>query len=95
MWNPFNRRPAPETKVQVVPALKSEPVKVGVSISRKLNMGNYESADVWISLTGIDANTTEADIQAALAAGALGYGQLKVAVTEKVQDLRKNGNGKA
>ncbi len=64
-------------------------LRVGVSISRKINLGNYESAEVWVSLTGIEAGTTQEEIQAALATGALAYDALKPAVVQKVKDLRK------
>jgi hypothetical protein len=64
-------------------------LKVGVSISRKINLGNYESAEVWVSLTGIEAGTTQEEMQAALTTGALAYDVLKVAVGEKVKDQRK------
>jgi hypothetical protein len=70
-------------------------LRVGVSISRKLNMGNYESAEVWVSLTGIEVGTTQEEIQAALATGALGYNALKVAITEKIQDQRKKEDTKS
>lgn len=63
-------------------------VRVGVSISRKVNLGNYESADVWMAVTGIAADTTLEDVEAALAAGALGYKALKAALTVKIQEIR-------
>ncbi len=69
---------------------QTQELRVGVSISRKLNLGNYESAEVWVSLTNIDASTTPAEIEAALAAGALGYTALKAAVAEKVKDVRQH-----
>lgn len=75
-------------------AQQNEPngLRVGISISRKLNMGNYESAEVWVSITGIEVGTTAEEIQAALATGALGYDALKVAITSKIQDLRKKND---
>ena len=63
-------------------------LKVGVSLNRKINLGNYESAEVWVSLTGIEASTTAEEIQAALATGSLAYDALKVAIIEKVKDQR-------
>lgn len=77
-------QPAPTPQAPETP----KALKVGVSISRKINLGNYESADVWVSLSGLDARTTAEDIQAALATGALGYDALKVAVTAKAKDVR-------
>ena len=67
---------------------ESQGLKVGVSISRKLNLGNYESAEVYVSVSGLAADTTPAEIQAALAAGALGYEALKVAMVAKIEDQR-------
>ena len=47
---------------------------LSVSLSRKVNLGNYESADAFVSLSGLTPETTEADIDELLAgAGALAW----------------------
>jgi hypothetical protein len=66
-------------------------IATSVSISRKINLGNYESADVFLSVTGIEPGTTREEIDAALATGALAYDALKVALTAKIKDLRATG----
>ncbi len=68
---------------------KPNALRVSVSISRKLNLGRYESADVMLSLSGIEPGTTTAEIEAALATGALGYSAVKSALAVKVGELRR------
>lgn len=46
--------------------MNEEPIKATISMSRKLNLGNYESADVFISIGGITHDTTEEDVIALL-----------------------------
>jgi hypothetical protein len=39
-----------------------KPLAATISISRKINLGNYESADVFISVGGITHETAEEDV---------------------------------
>ncbi|MDD5288320.1 MAG: hypothetical protein PHY28_04330 [Dehalococcoidales bacterium] len=71
-----------------MPEENDKGLKVGISLSRKLNLGNYESADVWVSLTNIEPGTTREEMEAALATGALAYDVLKVAIKDKIADQR-------
>ena len=49
----------------------SEPT-ICVSLSQKINLGNFESADAFISVT-VPAGSTEAEITAALDTGQLSW----------------------
>lgn len=61
---------------------------MGMSISRKVNLGNYESADVHLSMNGITVETTEAEMDAMLnEQGALAFSKMKEKLKEKVKEL--------
>ena len=61
---------------------------VTLSVARKVNLGNYESADVFMSINNVPIGATEEDIEAALVTGKITFDVLKVAVTDKARDLR-------
>lgn len=62
---------------------------VTVSLSRRVNLGNYESADVFMSVNGISHETTEEDISALLdGPGAVAYKCIRTRLAEKVKDLK-------
>ena len=42
---------------------EAPPLTMSLSLSRKINTGNYESVDVFVSVSGITAETTEAEIE--------------------------------
>lgn len=59
------------------------------SLSAKLNLGNYESADVFLSISGITAETTEEEVDELLAKGAkLAWDRLKVHLGERTIEVR-------
>lgn len=62
---------------------------VTVSLSRRVNLGNYESADVFMSVNGVTMETTEEDINALLdGPGALAYKCVAARLKEKVAQIK-------
>lgn len=62
---------------------------ITVSLARKINCGNYESADVFMSINGISHETTEEDMNALLdGPGAIAYKVLRERMKEKVAELK-------
>lgn len=65
-------------------------LSLSMSISRKVNLGNYESADVFISISGITAETTSEQMDELLEKnGALAYGKLRADLTKKLDEVKK------
>ena len=61
-----------------------------LSVSRKINMGNYESADVFISIGGITEDTTVSDVIALLDGPAKEtFDVLKVRLADQVRMARE------
>lgn len=60
-----------------------------VSISMKVNLGNYESADAFLSVSGITKDTTNEEL-AELLDGKMKitYDALKLRMAEKINQLR-------
>ena len=61
-------------------------LSITISLERTLNLGNYNSAKVFISLGGITKDTTEEEMDELLdGQGALAYSKVKTALAAKVK----------
>lgn len=66
--------------------------RIAISVERKINLGNYESATVFLSLSDLTAETTEAEMLEALETQMTAYQLLKERIKAFVQDT-KNSKG--
>ena len=65
---------------------------VTVSISRKINLGNYESVDVFLSLSGVYEGMTEEEMLAALKVGNDAYNLVRQQLLHQVRALRQGSS---
>lgn len=72
--------------------LTSPPPTITISVSRKINLGNYESADAFVSLSGITAGMTQEDMEPLLETGKIGWELLRAAIHDKVQEMRRDAD---
>lgn len=69
--------------------------RVAVSLSRKLNIGNYESVDLFMAISGIEPGATEAEIEELLVTGDRAFQLLKKNMGAKIKAIkerRKDGD---
>lgn len=60
---------------------------LSVSLSRKINLGNYESADVFVSVSGATSATSADEVQALLSNKVV-WDALKVELAAKVAEVK-------
>lgn len=64
---------------------------MSMSISRKVNLGNYESADVFVSIQGITEDTTPEQIDSLLdMQDKIVYAKLRECLKGKIRDVMDN-----
>ena len=61
---------------------------VSVSVAMKINLGNYESADAFVSVSGLQVGASEAEIAELMDTGKLAWSVLTKALGEKAASLR-------
>ena len=61
---------------------------VSVSVSMKVNLGNYESADAFVSVSGLPAGATTEQIEELLDTGKLAWSLITARLGDKVRELR-------
>ncbi len=66
--------------------------RIAVTIDRKINLGNYESASVGLVLSGVPVGATVEEIDAMLDTGKIMYDQMRARLQEQVAEKRKEGN---
>ncbi len=74
-------RPEPEQPGQREPTIT-------VSASMKVNLGNYESADAYVGISGLPASATEEQIEELLATGKVAWSMVTKHLQERVQEMR-------
>ena len=66
-------------------------IRVSITLSQKVNLGNYESADAFISLSDVPVGTTEEEIEDALDTGRLVWERMKPRLIAQARELREGG----
>lgn len=75
---------------------EQEGLRATVSLSFKANLGNYQSADVFVSVSGITSETADEEIDEMLSGPAqLAYMNVKAKVFEAVTSLRNDAKRNA
>lgn len=65
------------------------PLTATLSVSMKVNLGNYEAADAFLSVGGITLETTDAEIADLLDGPVkITYDELKARMAPKIAELR-------
>jgi hypothetical protein len=67
----------------------SDEPRIAVTIDRKINLGNYESASVGIVLSGVPVGASVEEIDAMLDTGRIMYDRMRERLQEKVAAERK------
>lgn len=67
-----------------------EELRVSVSISRKINLGDYESADIFMAVSNLEPGIGEEEIEEALLTGDQAIQVLKRHVAAQVKKARRD-----
>lgn len=72
--------------------------RVSVGLTKKINLGNYESADASLYLSGLTASATEEQIEELLNVGRLAWSAMRQPLLDKLEAIRAgdkpNENGR-
>ena len=61
---------------------------ISVSMSRKLNLGNYESADCFVSISGVKAGMTADDLAPLMATGKVAWDAVRAELIAGLKQVR-------
>jgi hypothetical protein len=61
---------------------------ITVSMARKINMGNYESADCLVSISGVREGMTADELEPLLDTGKVAWDLVRAALVEQVQQTK-------
>ena len=64
---------------------------VSVSMEMHINLGNYESAKCFVSLSGLHVETSPREMEALLDTGKIAYEAIRARLKEKVKTIRAEG----
>ena len=67
--------------------------RISVSIGRKINLGNYESVDIFMSASGIEPGATGEEIEELLVTGERAFKLLQARIGTKIQELKNARKG--
>jgi hypothetical protein len=62
---------------------------ISVSVAAKINLGNYESADAFVCVSGLPQGATEAQIEELLDTGKLAWTLMRKRLMEQVAVMRE------
>lgn len=62
-------------------------MRVSVSVSRKVNLGNYSSADLFLAVSNIEVGASEADMQEAIETSEVAFSVVERSIQQKVKVL--------
>ncbi len=62
---------------------------VTVSMARKINLGNYESADCFVSISGVKVDTTPEEMDALLETGKVAWEKVAGALRAEVRKINE------
>lgn len=64
-------------------------MRVSVSIDRKLNLGNYESVSIFMSISGVEPGASEEEIEEAMQTGDRALVVLKRHLQAQINKVRR------
>lgn len=67
--------------------------KLAVSIARRINIGNYESVDIFMAVSGVEPGASDAEIEELLVTGDRAFQLLKKNVGAKVKQIKERQKG--
>lgn len=68
---------------------KTQEPTVGISVSFKANLGNYQSAEVSMWVSGLEKDATEEQIDEMLEVGKVAFDRIKERIRAKVKAIRQ------